>query len=198
MPGALGDVLDAIQVGLSEIPPAVLLLGLLFGPTLAWIGYRLYVAPRSERPQADHDDLFWICPECRSANEVGRRRCYLCQTDRDAIDGAIRVVDRDQILELDEGAAAADSPGVAVGPGRPAKPGIAASHDQLPTSGSIVPFERSGKRSLEALGARPPMAVPIEPELDDDDDDDVVAASQRVDGPPPRRRKRSTKRDAAS
>ena len=44
MPGALGDVLDAIQAGLSQLPPAAYVVGLLFGPTAAWIGYRLYTA----------------------------------------------------------------------------------------------------------------------------------------------------------
>ena len=52
MPGALGDVLDAIQTGLSQLPPVAYVVGLLFGPTAAYIGYRLYTAPKTSSRSA--------------------------------------------------------------------------------------------------------------------------------------------------
>ena len=184
MPGALGDIIDAVQTGLGQIPPAVLVVGLLFGPTLVWIILRLYASPRSSTAPADTGDLFWICPECRSANDVGRQRCYHCQTDRSEIEGALRVVDRDQVLELDD---APVSPGIAVGPGRSAVEGPT----PIPISAHRDPVQ---EHHAEGLGNRPLVAVPIEPELDDDEDD-VMAASQSVRQPPARRRRRTTKRD---
>lgn len=196
MPGALGDVLQAIQSGLSQIPPAAIVIGLLFGPTVAWIGYRLYVAPRASRAATEPGDLFWICPECRSANEPNRKRCYLCQTDRTAVEGALRVVDRDLVVEIDEAADDPDEAGdggtswVPVGPGR-AEP-VAAEADvpeSLPPT--VVPFERLGKRPRRA-----PAAIPIQPEHDPDEDD-VLAAAHAVEAAPRRRRKRSTGQDAA-
>jgi hypothetical protein len=199
MPGALGDVLQAIQDGFGQIPPSVLVVGLLFGPTLAWIGFRLYAAPRSARIEAERDDLFWICGECRSANEPGRQRCYLCQTHRDALPGALRIVDRDQIIEIDDAPDGTDSPGVPVGPGRAPLPSVASDESGELAPLTVVPFERLGKRP-----GRAPVAVPIQPEVDADDgaeaadDDDVVAASHQVTAVTPQRRaKRSTKRDAA-
>ena len=185
MPGALGDIIDAIQTGLSQLPPAAIVVGLLFGPTLAYLGYRLYSSPRTATPERGPDELYWICPECRSANDVARTRCYHCQTDRNAIAGALRVVDRDQVLELDE---APGSPGVAVGPGRRLEE---PTPFPLPAATGRDPVQT---HAAERMGARPPVAIPIEPELDDDEDD-VLAASQSARPTPARRRRRTTKRD---
>ncbi len=196
MPGALGDVFQAIQSGLSEIPPAVIVVGLLFGPTLIWFIYRLYVGPRAGQVQEGAGDLFWVCPECRSVNEPKRVRCYLCQTDRTSVEGALRVVDHDQVVEIDEAPDDADETAddgtswVPVGPGR-AEP-VAAEADvpeSLPPT--VVPFERLGKRPRRA-----PAAIPIQPEHDPDEDD-VLAAAHAVEAAPRRRRKRSTGQDAA-
>ncbi len=196
MPGALGDVLQAIQSGLSQIPPAAIVVGLLFGPTLAWIGYRMYVAPRSTRAGTEPGDLFWICPECRSANEPNRQRCYLCQTDRAAVEGALRVVDRDLVVEIDEAADDPDEAGdggtswVPVGPGR-AEPAAAEAHEPESLPPTVVPFERLGRRPGRARAA-----IPIESDPGREEDD-VLAAGHAVETAPRRRRKRSTDQDAA-
>ena len=189
MPGALGDIIDAIQNGLSQIPPAAYVIGLLFGPTLAYVGYRLYAGPRVSKTLEDPESLYWICAACRSANDPQRHHCYHCQTDRDAIPGALQVVDHDQILEIDETDEADRSPGVPVGPGRPNRPAV--TPFPLPSS-TRDPVQ---DHPLELVGGRQPVAVPIEPE---EEEDDVLAASQSVSPTPARRRRRSTARDGGS
>ena len=186
MPGALGDIIDAIQTSLSQIPPAAIVVGLLFGPTLAYFLYRLYAGPRAAPAVVDPDELYWVCQDCRSANDIGQHRCYHCHADRDAMAGALQVIDHDQLLELEDAEEAGASPGVPVGPGRP---------DRAAPMPFPVPTEAHDPvqdHPLEVVGSRPPVAIPIEPE---EEEDDVLAASQSVSATPARRRRRSTARD---
>jgi hypothetical protein len=152
----MDDVIEAIAEGLGVLPNTVLVMALLVGPTLAYIGYRLYAGPRAARSVESADQLFWICGECRSANEVRDQRCYQCKTHRDAVPGALRVIDEDQLLEIDLAdphapveARPVASPGVAVGPGKPVAP--------LPGP-LVVPTTAS------ELGERPPVALSIVPD----------------------------------
>jgi hypothetical protein len=189
MPGALGDIIDAIQTGLGQIPPAAIVVGLLFGPTLAYFLYRFYAGPRAAPAVAEADELYWICQDCRSANDRGQHRCYHCHADRDAIAGALQVIDHDQLLELDVAdgpdQAAATSPGVAVGPGR--------ADPTTPFPTPAVVRDPVQDHPIEVVTGRTPVAIPIEPE---EEEDDVLAASQSVSATPARRRRRSSARDA--
>ena len=171
MPGALGDVLDAIQTGLSQLPPAAYVVGLLFGPTAAWIGYRLYTAPKTAKPERELGDLYWVCTECRSVNEVRDRRCYHCATDRDAIPGALHVIDHDQLLQIEEVPVEPDPLDQPFDPGTVAEPAPAPALVPVMDAKAKKP---AAKRPRAPRAKRPPVAVPIEPE------DDVLAASHTV------------------
>lgn len=94
------DVIENVQRNLSLMPPAILAIIFLAGPTVAWLLYRFVVQPRTRRYAADGSDLLWICDQCRSANEVRSSRCYSCAMERDEI-VALQVVDGDGIVSLD-------------------------------------------------------------------------------------------------
>lgn len=135
MPIEPTDAIENLRRSLSLVPPAILAIVLLAGPTAAWLLYRFVVQPRARRLAADGSELLWICERCRSANEVRASRCYRCAMERDEIVGTIQVVDGDGIVTLapleDEATGAspvglpvmaaantAGRPSVAVGPGR--------------------------------------------------------------------------------
>jgi hypothetical protein len=135
--------------------------------------------------KTEGDELYWVCQDCRSANDVGQRRCYHCHADRDTA-GAIQVIDHDQLLELDEADAEESSPGIAVGPGRP-DPSA-----PMPFPVPATMRDPVQDHPLEVVAGREPVAIPIEPE---EEEDDVLAASQSVSATPARRRRRSTGQD---
>jgi len=132
MPIELTDAIESVQRTLSLMPPAVLAIVMLAGPTAAWLLYRFAAQPQMRRRAVDGSELLWICESCRSANEIRSSRCYRCAMERDEIVGALQIVDGDGIVTLspdDDGesayplgqpvmAAAASRPPVAVGPGR--------------------------------------------------------------------------------
>lgn len=80
----LSGLVEALRQGLSEIPPVAITLALLAGPTAAFVGYRLFHAARrfqtSDEMQASP---YWVCPDCRSVNELRHSRCYHCHQERD-------------------------------------------------------------------------------------------------------------------
>lgn len=100
MPIEPTDAIENVQRSLGLVPPAILAIVFLAGPTLAWLLYRFVVQPRTRRYAADGSELLWICDRCRSANEVRSSRCYRCATERDAI-VSLQVVDGDGIVSLD-------------------------------------------------------------------------------------------------
>ena len=77
------------------MPAALIAIALLGGPTLIWLIYRWVVKPRSSRYQVSQIDALWICPGCRSANELRSSNCYRChreldETELDLIDAGFR------------------------------------------------------------------------------------------------------------
>jgi hypothetical protein len=54
---------------------AIVLLG---GPTAAWLLYRFVVQPRTRRLSRLDGSAMWVCPNCRSVNELRMSRCYRC------------------------------------------------------------------------------------------------------------------------
>jgi len=85
MPIDLSGLGEAFARGFSDIPPIAIALGLLAGPTLAMIGYRLVgVARRLPASSAFEAAPFWVCYDCRSINELRAGRCYHCGVARDA------------------------------------------------------------------------------------------------------------------
>jgi hypothetical protein len=84
MPIDLSALIESFQRGFSEIPTIAIALGLLAGPTVALIGYRLVGVAR--RPGATTNieaAPFWVCHDCRSINELRAGRCYHCGLGRD-------------------------------------------------------------------------------------------------------------------
>jgi hypothetical protein len=63
------------------VPPALLAIVLLGGPTAGWLLYRFVVQPRTNRLRSSNREALWVCPHCRSANEVHLRRCYRCDAE---------------------------------------------------------------------------------------------------------------------
>ena len=169
MPIESTDAIENLQRILSQMPPAVLAIVFLAGPTVGWLLYRYVVQPRTRRFAGDGSDLLWICERCRSANEVRSSRCYRCAMERDETVGALQVVDGDGIVTLereDDGdpaypisqpviAAATDRPPVAVGPGR-----------GRPEPAAAVPVEPGAKRRRPSVAVGPgkeASAVPARP-----------------------------------
>jgi hypothetical protein len=86
MPIDLSGLVEAFRGGFAEIPPIAIALGLLAGPTLALIGYRLVgVATRAGSTTTAEAAPYWVCHDCRSINELRAGRCYHCGLGRDAI-----------------------------------------------------------------------------------------------------------------
>jgi hypothetical protein len=75
---------DLFAQGLGQIPPIAIALGLLAGPTVALIGYRLVaVARRMQTAPEVAAAPLWVCRDCRSVNELRVSRCYHCGLERD-------------------------------------------------------------------------------------------------------------------
>lgn len=173
MPIESTDAIENLQRILSQMPPAILAIVFLAGPTVAWGLYRFVVQPRSRRFAGDGSDLLWICERCRSANEVRSSRCYRCAMERDEIIGALQVVDGDGIVTLDTEdddepvyplgqpvtAAATTRPLVAVGPGR-GQPEPAASEPLEPAAARRrKPVSVGPGQNTSATPKRPRKAV---------------------------------------
>ena len=148
MPDVITDLFTALQAGVSQLPPVVIVISLLVGPTLAWLGYRAYVSPRTARPKGESGDLFWICHDCRSANQVRARRCYHCGLDRLRVTEPLRVVDRGAVVELK--------------PDAPVAPAIAAMQRPAPDPGPVSDPEPVGDPE-PAMAPTPDVAAVQEP-----------------------------------
>ena len=85
---------DAAVQLLGQIPPAVYVLVLLAGPTLAWLAYRSMASRRSSRSVNGGmrgvaiEAEYWQCPECLSLTPMTRPTCYSCgfEPGRDDVD----------------------------------------------------------------------------------------------------------------
>ena len=84
MPIDLSALIESFRRGFGEVPPIVIALGLLAGPTAALIGYRLVqVAKRPGTTDNVEPEPFWVCHDCRSINELRASHCYHCGLGRD-------------------------------------------------------------------------------------------------------------------
>lgn len=179
MPIEPTDAIDTLQRTLSLVPPTILAIVLLGGPTAVWLLYRFVVQPRTRRYATDGSELLWICERCRSANEVRSSRCYRCALERDEIVGALQVVDGDGIIALaplDEGddpvspagvpvmaTASRSRRSVAVGPGPATVPPAAPTRPDLSVAlvGDAVraPMAVGPGKGAPAVPARPRKVV---------------------------------------
>jgi hypothetical protein len=115
----IGYWIETLRVGIAAVPPALIAMVLLGGPTAAWLLYRFVVQPRSSRYRGVDPSAMWICPSCRSVNDMRLARCYRCdaaQADVEVIDphptGPIRLTPVGPGLDL-------GGPGRATGGPRP-------------------------------------------------------------------------------
>lgn len=106
MPFDIADLLERLRAGIALVPPALWAVIMLTGPTAAWLLYRFVVAPRSIRVADEDLSTMWVCPSCRSVNELRLDRCYRCDA---------RPIEDE--LEVIEAIPVGPSPLVAVGPG---------------------------------------------------------------------------------
>lgn len=169
MPIEPTEAIETLQRSLALMPPAILAIIFLAGPTAAWLLYRFVVQPRTRRYAAGGSDLLWICDQCRSANEVRSSRCYRCAMDREAITGALQIVDGDEMVSLgpdDEDlapyplgqpvmAASTAHPPVAVGPGR--------TRPEPTSTQKVGPVAEPGRPSVAVGPGKEASAVPAQP-----------------------------------
>ena len=95
MPIDLSGFAESLERGFGQIPPIAIALGLLAGPTLAMVGYRLIGVARRMQTQPDIEAApFWVCQQCRSVNELRLSRCYRCASKRDAVGDMEVILDR--------------------------------------------------------------------------------------------------------
>lgn len=88
----IGEWLESLRVGIGLIPPALIAMVLLGGPTAGWLLYRYVVQPRSRmRVRAYDGATFWVCPNCRSVNDFRRSSCYRC--DAEPIEQDLELID---------------------------------------------------------------------------------------------------------
>jgi len=87
----LAEWIDSLRAGIGLVPPALIAMVLLGGPTAGWLLYRFVVQPRTARMRAIERDAFWVCPNCRSVNDFRLTRCYRCDSHPAASD--VEVID---------------------------------------------------------------------------------------------------------
>lgn len=165
-----------LQAGLGAVPPALVAMILLGGPTAAWLLYRFVVQPRARRYRGIDPSAMWICPSCRSVNAMQLARCYRCdaaQADVEVIDphptGPIRLTPVGPGLDLGGSGRAAGGPRPITQIGR--APDVWAVEDD--NWGAEVAEDRAALPDVAAMtevveapgrrrGARPP-SMPVTP-----------------------------------
>jgi hypothetical protein len=73
--------INSLRAGIDVVPTVLIAIVLLGGPTAAWLLYRFVVQPRSMRARAAAvvgGAAMWVCPTCRSVNDLAQTRCYRC------------------------------------------------------------------------------------------------------------------------
>lgn len=99
MPIDLSSLVEFLQRGVATVPPVVIAIVLLAGPTAALIGYRMIgyrmmdAARRMQSSGEVEAAPLWLCQDCRSVNELRVSRCYRCGAERDAAGEIELVVD---------------------------------------------------------------------------------------------------------
>ncbi len=89
----IGQLIDTIRAGIGAIPPVIMAIVLLGGPTASWLLYRYVVQPRTTRMRlrGRRPAALWVCANCRSVNALRLSRCYRC--DALPLPGELEVVD---------------------------------------------------------------------------------------------------------
>jgi hypothetical protein len=86
----LSGLIESLQRGVATIPPVVIAIVLLAGPTATLVGYHLIgyrvvgMARRLRASSPVGPPPMWVCRGCRSVNELRVSRCYRCGRDAPA------------------------------------------------------------------------------------------------------------------
>jgi hypothetical protein len=154
MSGMLDSVGSFFQTTLGNVPLAVLTIALLATPTIIYLIYRLSVPTashgraRSSAPAGAQ----WVCPRCRSVNDLQSSRCYHCEFRVDDAGDDLLVIDSMTAKPIILPPPVVERPAVAVGPG------------PQPTAAPpvVVPFSvPSGPAPAQPSGPGPATSVPI-------------------------------------
>lgn len=82
----INEWIESFRAGVGLVPPALVAVVLLAGPTVSWLLYRFIVQPRARRMRAMDLSAMWVCSKCRSVNELRMARCYRCDARPDESD----------------------------------------------------------------------------------------------------------------
>jgi hypothetical protein len=133
-----GEWIDALRAGLGLVPPALLAIVLLGGPTAFWLLYVFVVEPRVARMRVLEMAPFWVCSSCRSVNAARLARCYRCDAEP--------AEDELEIIEADPSGPsrlAPVGPGLSFGAsGTPARPGPGSIPILQPQPTALEPVPR--------------------------------------------------------
>lgn len=138
--------ITALRVGVGLVPPILIAILLLGGPTGAWLLYRFVVQPRAKRMSGMDASSMWVCANCRSVNELRMSRCYRCDSPAD---GDLEVISADPTGPI---------------PLTPVGPGLDLGGGRMPGSRPISRIERAEDvwvedEALQALQARQDRAA---------------------------------------
>jgi hypothetical protein len=165
MPVEIIEFLERLRAGVQVIPPVIIAIVLLAGPTVLWLLFRFVVQPRSARQRAGSLSAMWVCPRCRSVNELRLSRCYRC--DAKPEEAELEVIESDPSVP---GTLQPVGPGPGLDLGGPEHvmarrdpmltvlPGLA---DDADGSGTIVPLAPAKRR--RKLKAKPIAVGPGKP-----------------------------------
>jgi hypothetical protein len=142
----LSSLVESLRGGLSGVPPIVIGLALLVGPTLAFVGYQFVSSSRRVQSAGEAEAVpFWVCHECRSINQLRHPRCYHCGIVRAASEDLEIIVEEPirapAFFEAPEG-----SPFAALGARRPF------DEEESAASGPGVPVMASRPSEAVAVG----------------------------------------------
>jgi hypothetical protein len=92
----LSEIAESLRRGVQEVPPIVIALALLAGPTIVLVLYGLFTVAR--RMQGSSENVkatpYWVCRDCRSINEMRLVRCYHCALPRTSTREVEILIDR--------------------------------------------------------------------------------------------------------
>jgi hypothetical protein len=172
----VAPVTDSISKAIGTAPLAVITIGLLVGPTVLYILFRLLFPSNGSRHPTASTRMLWACPNCRSVNESVHDRCYVCR---------YRPLPTDELTVIDPvtarpltAVATAPSPvhaadlagpvyrGVPVGPGRPeTMPGPVG----VPMTGyqptGVIAMAGTTTITSQRQATQPPLSVPSAPAM---------------------------------
>ena len=168
----IGDWIDVLRAGVGLVPPTILAIILLGGPTALWLLYRFVIEPRTHRMRVFELAPYWVCANCRSVNNHRLARCYHC--DAPPVDDDLEVIETNPY-----------------GPGEltPVGPGLNFGAPAAATRPAATPSIVARSAALDNIPRYDMPAVEWDGESEDDRAalPDVAAMTEVIEGPYRRR-----------